>query len=67
METVKIPPSVPLTIDGNFLIEICRRYRVQELALFRSVLRPDFTLHSDVDMVVSFLPGTLVTNCGREA
>ena len=61
METIMIPPSMPLAIKEDVLTEICRRYRVQELALFGSVLRNDFTPTSDVDVVVSFLSGTLVT------
>jgi predicted nucleotidyltransferase len=30
----------------------CRRHRVRELALFGSVLRDDFTDHSDVDVLI---------------
>jgi hypothetical protein len=36
---------------------ICRRYQVKELAVFGSVLRPDFRRGSDVDMLVEFQPG----------
>ncbi|MCL4520941.1 MAG: nucleotidyltransferase family protein [Firmicutes bacterium] len=61
METMMIPPSLPLAIKKDVLTEICRRYRVQELALFGSVLRNDFAPTSDVDVAVSFLFGTLVT------
>lgn len=34
----------------------CDRWLVAELALFGSVLRDDFRLDSDIDVMVSFLP-----------
>lgn len=34
--------------------EFCRRWRIDELALFGSVLRDDFAGDSDVDVLVSF-------------
>ena len=40
--------------------EFCRRNRVRRLALFGSVLRDDFTLESDVDVLVEFEPGARV-------
>jgi uncharacterized protein len=33
--------------------DFCRRWQVKELALFGSVLRPDFTAESDVDVLVT--------------
>ncbi len=48
---VKIPlPDVELE-------ELCRRWQVSELALFGSVLRDDFRPDSDVDVLVTFVPG----------
>src|SRR5215470_15857019 len=42
---------VPLPLD---LIEaFCRRWRIEELALFGSVLRDDFSPESDVDVLVT--------------
>ena len=35
----------------------CRRYHIQRLALFGSVLRDDFTPDSDVDVLVEFQAG----------
>ena len=43
------------------LIEFCKRWNVSELALFGSVLRPDFRPDSDVDVLFSFAPQTRVT------
>ena len=36
------------------LAEFCRRWKVAELAVFGSVLGPDFKPDSDVDMLVTF-------------
>ena len=38
------------------LATFCARWLVVDLALFGSVLRPDFRPDSDVDVLVSFLP-----------
>jgi predicted nucleotidyltransferase len=50
MATTQIPISKVKI--GKF----CRRWQVRELALFGSVLRPDFTPGSDVDVLVTFAP-----------
>ena len=34
----------------------CRNHPIQRLSLFGSVLREDFSDHSDVDVLVEFLP-----------
>jgi len=50
-----MPPE--LAIDRDRLAAFCRRWRIQELALFGSVLRSDFRPDSDVDVLVTFEPG----------
>jgi predicted nucleotidyltransferase len=45
-----------LTIPQNAITTFCRQWKIQELALFGSVLREDFGPDSDVDVLVSFLP-----------
>jgi uncharacterized protein len=40
----------------NQVVEFCKRWQVNELALFGSVLRDDFRPDSDVDVLVSFNP-----------
>jgi uncharacterized protein len=45
-----------LAIDRDLLAGFCRRWRIQELALFGSVLRSDFRPDSDVDVLVTFEP-----------
>lgn len=45
-----------LSIDCERLAGFCRRWRIDELALFGSVLRSDFRPDSDVDVLVTFEP-----------
>jgi uncharacterized protein len=46
-----------LAIDRDRIVDFCRRWRVTEFALFGSILREDFRLDSDVDVLVTFEPG----------
>lgn len=45
-----------IAIDYERLAELCRRWRVAQLSLFGSVLRPDFGPDSDVDVLLTFSP-----------
>jgi predicted nucleotidyltransferase len=50
--------SEPLpSLDRRRLEALCLRHGIARLALFGSVLRPDFRPESDVDVLVDFLPG----------
>lgn len=49
--------TVPIEIDRGHLADLCRRHHIRRLALFGSVLRPDFRSDSDVDVLVEFAPG----------
>jgi predicted nucleotidyltransferase len=42
------------------IADLCRHYRIRRLAIFGSALREDFTLESDVDVLVEFEPTTRV-------
>jgi uncharacterized protein len=46
-----------LEIDDDALADFCRRHHIRRLALFGSVLRPDFRRDSDVDVLVEFEAG----------
>jgi hypothetical protein len=46
----------PIDIPEDAIREICRRYYVTELALFGSVLGPEFRPESDIDVLVEFEP-----------
>ncbi len=46
----------PVRVNEESLTELCRRYYVQELALFGSVARGEDRADSDVDILVTFQP-----------
>jgi predicted nucleotidyltransferase len=43
-------------VDEAALGELCRRYRVRELAVFGSAARGEMGPDSDIDLLVEFLP-----------
>jgi len=53
---MKTQIDIPYEEIANF----CRRWRVNELALFGSILREDFKPRSDVDILVEFSEGTRI-------
>ena len=50
--------SPRIAIPDDRVAEFCRRWKVIELALFGSVLRDDFDDRSDVDVLLTFMPGS---------
>lgn len=52
--------SVKIDIPRNQIEEFCQRNHIRRLALFGSVLRDDFGVDSDVDVLVEFEPGARV-------
>jgi hypothetical protein len=57
--TIVIPPvvSARLAARPEQIADFCRGRQIGELALFGSILRDDFGVSSDVDVLVSFSPG----------
>ena len=49
--------SLKVTVDRDRLAEFCRQNGVRRLAIFGSALRDDFSLESDVDVLIEFEPG----------
>lgn len=49
--------KIRINIPRKELEEFCRKYRIQKLAFFGSVLREDFNPTSDVDVLVEFEKG----------
>ena len=45
---------VRISLNREQIVEFCQRWKITELALFGSVLRPDFRPDSDVDVIVTF-------------
>lgn len=52
------PIALPIEPPYDRIAEFCRKWHVTELALFGSVLRPDFRPDSDIDVLVVFAPNT---------
>ena len=46
------------TLPDQEISQFCQRWQIKELALFGSILRPDFRPESDVDVLVDFQPET---------
>lgn len=46
--------ELKLNVPRRKLAAFCRRYRIQKLAFFGSVLRDDFKPTSDVDVLIEF-------------
>ena len=54
--TLQRPPRARLPLPLEAIEAFCRKWRIEELALFGSVLRDDFSSDSDVDVLVTFSP-----------
>lgn len=50
-------PYQGLEIPKEKISDFCRRHRIRKLAFFGSILRDDFSLESDIDVLVEFEPG----------
>ncbi len=53
--------KLPIELDKRRLEEFCRHNHIVRLSLFGSVLREDFGADSDVDILVEFEAGAVVT------
>lgn len=50
-----------LQLPESEIEDFCRRHRICKLSLFGSILRQDFRLNSDIDVLVEFEPDAHVT------
>jgi uncharacterized protein len=48
--------TLPINLPKPIIQQFCQQYHVQKLSLFGSVLRSDFTVESDIDLLVEFSP-----------
>jgi len=46
----------PFEISSEVVESFCRKWRIEELALFGSILREDFMPDSDIDVLATFAP-----------
>ncbi|MDR2693104.1 MAG: nucleotidyltransferase domain-containing protein [Chitinispirillales bacterium] len=53
-----------ISLDYSALAHLCKKYCVNELAVFGSSIRDDFTQNSDVDILVSFLRNSNISLFG---
>ncbi|MEL7068186.1 MAG: nucleotidyltransferase domain-containing protein [Cyanobacteria bacterium J06634_6] len=44
-------------LSSDRISQFCEKWNISKLEIFGSVLRSDFTPESDIDVLVSFLPG----------
>ena len=49
-------PSLPIELPYEVLADYCRRWKINKMEVFGSVLREDFGPDSDVDFLVTFDP-----------
>jgi len=54
METIEKLRKNGIFLDYKDIILLCEKYGVDELSIFGSSIRDDFTQNSDVDILVSF-------------
>ena len=65
MRSIDPPPPASLPLSGRFpvpqelLAAFCRKHHIKKLSLFGSVLREDFRLDSDIDVLVEFEEGSV--------
>ena len=52
--------EVHIKISKKEMDKFCKKYHISKLSLFGSVLRDDFNLKSDVDVLVEFEQGEVV-------
>lgn len=50
--------ALQIRVPREEIEAFCRKWQIQELAIFGSALREDFREDSDVDILVTFQPGT---------
>jgi predicted nucleotidyltransferase len=56
-----VQDRLPISLPMDAIAAFCRRWNITELALFGSVLRDDFGPESDIDVLVTFAPGSVRT------
>ena len=54
--SVRRPAQSRIPLPLEEIESLCRKWQIHELSLFGSVLRDDFNLGSDVDILVAFEP-----------
>jgi uncharacterized protein len=53
--------QLPFDIDLEQLAAFCRRHHIRRLAVFGYAVSGEFTADSDIDVLVEFEPGAMVS------
>lgn len=61
MKTMEKLQKNGISINYNDIVRTCEKYHINELSVFGSSIREDFTPNSDVDILVSFGDDTEIT------
>ena len=61
MNTIEKLQKNGIFINYDNIVTICKKYCINELSIFGSSLRDDFTKNSDIDILVSFNKGANIT------
>jgi uncharacterized protein len=48
--------SFPIVLPRDKIIAFCRRWKIQELSFFGSLVRDDFGPESDIDVLIRYAP-----------
>ena len=54
---IQTQQTLPIPIQQEAIVLLCQHHHIRKLSLFGSVLRNDFRLDSDVDILIEFEPG----------
>jgi predicted nucleotidyltransferase len=54
METIEKMQKNGISLDYKDIVILCEKYGINELSIFGSSIRDDFTQNSDIDILVSF-------------
>jgi predicted nucleotidyltransferase len=61
METMEKLQKNGIFLNYDDIVRLCKKYSINELSLFGSSIREDFTINSDVDILVSFDGNSKIT------
>ncbi|WP_373480082.1 nucleotidyltransferase family protein [Geminocystis sp.] len=53
LENLKQKIDSSLEISEDIIIKFCQRFKIQQLAVFGSILRDDFNVDSDIDFLIT--------------
>ena len=61
MNTVEKLQQNGILLDYNSVVQLCKKYSINELSIFGSSIRGDFSQNSDIDILVSFKKNSEIT------